>query len=58
MSTLTINQLKGLADQLQQDANAVYQIIRRSEDGEISPEQAEQELADRGIAIFSNTKKP
>jgi hypothetical protein len=57
MSKLTIDSLKYLADQLQQDANAVYSIIRRSEDGEINPDQAEAELTECGIK-FSTTNKP
>ena len=52
MSKLTIQGLKTLADQLQQDACAVYDIIRRAEDGEISPDEAEAELKEKGIAIF------
>ena len=56
MSTITINQIKSLRDQLMADAAAVNDIMLRAERGDINPEQAEAELKERGIAIFSNTK--
>ena len=56
MSTITISQIQALRDQLLADAHAVNSILHRAEAGHINPEQAEKELKERGIAIFSNTK--
>ena len=56
MSNITIQQIQSLRDQLLADAHAVNSILQRTERGDINPEQAEAELKERGIAIFSNTK--
>ena len=51
-TTLTINSIRGLADQLEADAKAVREILSQAEAGDISPEQAAAMLKERGIAIF------
>jgi hypothetical protein len=51
-TTITINSIRGLADQLEADAKAVREILAQAEAGDISPEQAAATLKERGIAIF------
>ena len=51
-TTLTINSIRGLADQLEADAKAVREILAQAESGDISPEQAAALLKEQGIAII------
>ena len=51
-TTITINRLRGLAEQLEADAAKVRDILQRAELGDISPDEATAELKEQGIAIL------
>lgn len=51
-TTLTINSIRGLAEQLEADAKAVREILAQAEAGDIAPEQAADLLKEQGIAIL------